>query len=131
MYTNAGHNPPILFRRREELIRLDHGGPILGVFPEWSYEQFEFTLEPGDRILLFTDGVTEASNSEGDDFGEARLIAAARSAGDAAAPELVAGSIFARPKSSTLRPPSGLMTTFDGFRSLCTMPRLPCNPSQI
>ena len=101
---------------------------MLGVFPEWSYEQFEFTLEPGDRILLFTAGVTD---SEGDDFGEARLIAAARSAGDAAAPELVAGSIFARPKSSPLRPPSGLMTTFDGFRSLCTMPRLPCNPSQI
>src|SRR5262249_31866423 len=41
VYTNAGHNPPILMCSRGEVIRLDQGGPILGVFPDWSYEQSE------------------------------------------------------------------------------------------
>jgi sigma-B regulation protein RsbU (phosphoserine phosphatase) len=83
VYTNAGHNPPLLFRGRDEVIRLDQGGSVLGVFPDAAYEQFEMRLEPGDRLLLFTDGVTEATNREGDEFGEERVIAAARPHSDA------------------------------------------------
>lgn len=72
-YTNAGHCAPILVRASGEVVRLDAGGAVLGVFPKWPYEQVTVSLEPGDRLVLFTDGVTEASNSRDEEFGEERL----------------------------------------------------------
>ena len=73
-YTNAGHNAPILLRRDGSHERLREGGDVLGIFPDRSYECGEVALAPGDRILLFTDGVTEARNKTGEEFGEARLL---------------------------------------------------------
>lgn len=73
-YCNAGHNPPILMRAGQ-LARLEHGGALLGVFSDWKYEQRSVDLVAGDRILLFTDGITEAENLQGEEFGEERLIA--------------------------------------------------------
>jgi len=73
-YANAGHNAPILVRRDGTSTRLAEGGAVLGVFPDWSYEQGEVGLETGDRVLLFTDGVTEVRNAAGEEFGEERLI---------------------------------------------------------
>jgi len=73
-YTNAGHNPGILQRRDGSLIRLEAGGAVLGPFPSWSYKQEDIDLEAGDRLLLFTDGVTELRSPAGDEFGEDRLI---------------------------------------------------------
>ena len=73
-YTNAGHNAGILLRRDGSLIRLEPGGAVLGPFPNWSYQQEEIELTTGDRLLLFTDGVTELRSSVGDEFGEERLI---------------------------------------------------------
>lgn len=61
-YTDAGHCAPILVRASGEIARLDAGGAVLGVFPKWAYEQATVSLEPGDRLVLFTDGVTEAAN---------------------------------------------------------------------
>ncbi len=74
VYSNAGHNAGILCRRSGATLRLERGGTVLGPFPEWSYEQGEAELRPGDRVVLFTDGVTEVRNSEGEEFGEDRLI---------------------------------------------------------
>jgi sigma-B regulation protein RsbU (phosphoserine phosphatase) len=73
-YTNAGHNAPLVVRSSGECVRLDSGGVVLGVFPDWSYRQASVDLAPGDRLLLFSDGVTEAENAAGQEFGEDRLL---------------------------------------------------------
>jgi len=73
-YTNAGHPEPILVRRNGECVRVNHGGVVLGVFPEWEYREESLVLEPGDRLVLFTDGITEIENAEGEDFGDERLM---------------------------------------------------------
>jgi sigma-B regulation protein RsbU (phosphoserine phosphatase) len=73
-YTNAGHNPAILVRKDATVVWLEKGGAVLGPFPEGGYEQGEAEIRPGDRVLLFTDGITEARNESGEEFGEDRLI---------------------------------------------------------
>jgi sigma-B regulation protein RsbU (phosphoserine phosphatase) len=73
-YTNAGHCEPILVRQNGECLRVNHGGVVLGVFPNWSYQEEHIDLEPGDRLVLFSDGITEISNSDDEEFGEERLI---------------------------------------------------------
>jgi sigma-B regulation protein RsbU (phosphoserine phosphatase) len=87
-YTNAGHCAPILVRANGEIERLEAGGAVLGVFPEWPYEQGEVLLAPGDRLLLFTDGITEASNARDEEFGEERLAQLASALRDRGAHEL-------------------------------------------
>lgn len=72
-YSNAGHLWPILWRAAGGVERLDAGGLILGVSSSAVYEQDEVALEPGDRLLLFTDGLSEAFNSRDEEFGEERL----------------------------------------------------------
>jgi sigma-B regulation protein RsbU (phosphoserine phosphatase) len=74
VFTNAGHNAPILARRNGSWLRLREGGPPLGLFPDWNYERGEVQLAAGDRLVLFTDGVTEASSPDGEEFGEERLV---------------------------------------------------------
>lgn len=73
-YANAGHNPPIMLRGDRTVLRLDEGGAVLGVFQGSEYLQGEVCLGPADRLLLFTDGVSEAQDSGGHEFGEERLI---------------------------------------------------------
>ncbi|HTV53410.1 MAG TPA: SpoIIE family protein phosphatase [Terriglobia bacterium] len=73
-YTNAGHNAPILLRSDGSIARLEVGGPVLGVFPNEPYAQTNVSLAPGDRLVLFTDGLIEATNDADEEFGEARLI---------------------------------------------------------
>lgn len=72
-YCNAGHNPPIVIGD-EGMRRLDKGGLILGLFEHASFEEETLQLRPGDLIVVFSDGVTEALNPAGDEFGEERLI---------------------------------------------------------
>ena len=74
VYANGGHNAPVLVHADGSHGRLSDGGPLLGVFPEWNYGQSDVELSSGDRLVLFTDGVTEAANSEDEEFGEERLI---------------------------------------------------------
>jgi sigma-B regulation protein RsbU (phosphoserine phosphatase) len=76
-YTNGGHNPPMILRGAEA-IRLDAGGPPVGLFRPAQYEQSEVQLEPGDLLVLFTDGISEAENPAQDEWGEEALMAAAR-----------------------------------------------------
>jgi sigma-B regulation protein RsbU (phosphoserine phosphatase) len=72
-YVNAGHNPPMLLRRSGTLERLATGGPPLGVFAGSRYEQRTVTLAPGDVLLVFSDGITEAPGPGEEEFGERRL----------------------------------------------------------
>jgi phosphoserine phosphatase RsbU/P len=72
-YVNAGHNAPILVRSDGSTVRLDCGGPVIGNFSEGIYVQGEVSLHTGDRLVLFTDGVTEAANDHDVEFGEERL----------------------------------------------------------
>jgi serine phosphatase RsbU (regulator of sigma subunit) len=74
VYTNAGHNPPILLRAEGTVIRLDQGGLVLGIFPDCEYQEGEMHLSAGDRLLLFTDGLVEATRTEEGEFGEGRLV---------------------------------------------------------
>lgn len=87
-FTNAGHNPPFLVRPNGECVRLDEGGPVIGAFCESVYEQREIQFYEGDKLLLFTDGVTEARNAAGEEFGEERLEQLLRSYGGHNAAEL-------------------------------------------
>jgi len=76
VYCNAGHSPPALLSRGD-VRRLGSGGPILGAFPDASYEEGETRFAKGDTLLMFSDGVTEARNGIDEEFGEERLIARA------------------------------------------------------
>jgi phosphoserine phosphatase RsbU/P len=73
-YANAGHNAPVVMHRDGSCDRLDAGGGVLGVFANQAYLMGTMNLEPGDRVVLFTDGVTEACVPNGEEFGEARLL---------------------------------------------------------
>ena len=73
-YSNAGHNPPLAWHG-QACRKLETGGAVLGVFADGSYEQASIDLLPGDRLLLFTDGISEAADSNGQEFGEDRLTA--------------------------------------------------------
>jgi sigma-B regulation protein RsbU (phosphoserine phosphatase) len=77
VYSNAGHNPPLLIRASGAVEKLSEGGMVLGVFPENQYDQAETALTPGDRLLFYTDGITETRNPAGDEYGEDRLAEAA------------------------------------------------------
>jgi len=90
-YTNAGHLLPILIRADGEVQELHNGGAVIGVFPEWKYEDSVVQLHPGDRLLLFTDGITEAGLPGGEEFGEQRLITGARTYADKSTSELKLG----------------------------------------
>jgi len=73
-YTNAGHCEPILVRAEGTCVRVNHGGVVLGVFPDWSYKEEHIDLVPGDRFVLYTDGITEVTSPSGEEFGDDRLI---------------------------------------------------------
>jgi sigma-B regulation protein RsbU (phosphoserine phosphatase) len=73
-YVNAGHNAPFVVRSDGSHERLRDGGAVLGVFAGRNYETGSAQLYAGDRVILFTDGVTEACNHAGEEFGEARLL---------------------------------------------------------
>jgi sigma-B regulation protein RsbU (phosphoserine phosphatase) len=78
-YSNAGHVPPILIRQDGAIARLFQGGTVLGVFPDSKYEEVEIPFSSGDRLVLITDGITEARNAQNEEFGEDRLIHLLRS----------------------------------------------------
>jgi sigma-B regulation protein RsbU (phosphoserine phosphatase) len=83
-YELAGHNPPFLLRG-DQVIPLAGGeGIVLGLFPEAVFADHTVPLHPGDRLVLTTDGVTEAFSPEGEEFGEERLVEVARRAGHSA-----------------------------------------------
>ncbi len=81
-YVNAGHHAPMLFRSgaANGPQRLDTGGMVIGLFPDSSYRQETLRLNAGDLLVIFTDGLVEANNAEGEEFGENRIAALAAQA---------------------------------------------------
>jgi sigma-B regulation protein RsbU (phosphoserine phosphatase) len=75
IYSNAGHNPPLLLRANGDTEWLEEGGCVLGILPMAKYEAARRRLALGDVLVVFSDGVTDAMNPQGDEFGEARLAA--------------------------------------------------------
>jgi sigma-B regulation protein RsbU (phosphoserine phosphatase) len=76
-YANAGHFPPFLVRADGSVERLSAGGAVLGVFPDGVYEAGTVPFSAGDRLVLYTDGITEARNEADEEFGEPRLTSLA------------------------------------------------------
>jgi sigma-B regulation protein RsbU (phosphoserine phosphatase) len=85
-YINAGHNAPILRRASGTVERLTNGGVPFGILPNAPYESGEVALQSGDWLVIFTDGVIEAMNLQGEEYGEDRLLQIIAS-GTAATPD--------------------------------------------
>jgi phosphoserine phosphatase RsbU/P len=97
-YVNAGHNPRVLLRKSAsggyERNHLDCGGPVIGLLPKASYEQGSLVLHPGDLLIAYTDGISEAMNSPEEEWGEGAMILAAQQAANGTAEDIVR-AIFA------------------------------------
>lgn len=89
-YSNCGHPPALLLRGGNSLERLEATCTVVGLFEKWECTMEERELGPGDTILLYTDGVTEAMNAKAEEFGEERLLKAAREHSQLPLPELLA-----------------------------------------
>jgi sigma-B regulation protein RsbU (phosphoserine phosphatase) len=73
-YANCGHSPPFLLRAGGEVERLTPTGMVIGLIEPWSCETAEVALQPGDTLVVYSDGATDALADDGEDFGEARLL---------------------------------------------------------
>ena len=98
-YCNAGHNPPLVLGKKG-LRRLEAGGPVVGLLDAAPYLQADEQLDAGDTIVVFSDGVSEAFNLAGDDFGEARLLDVARATAGATS-QVVVDEIIAAVRTFT------------------------------
>jgi len=72
-FCNAGHNPPYWVDSKSAIVELSTGGIVLGMMPDMAYQTETVTLSPGDRIVLYTDGITEAQDPNDAEYGEERL----------------------------------------------------------
>lgn len=88
-YVNAGHNPPFLLRRDGSMKELTTGGMVLGLFAGAKYDADTVKLQPDDHLVLFTDGVIEARNTAGEEFGMERLVALLHANARTATPEIL------------------------------------------
>jgi serine phosphatase RsbU (regulator of sigma subunit)/pSer/pThr/pTyr-binding forkhead associated (FHA) protein len=73
VYANAGHNPPMIARADGSIDRLEGGGLLMGIMPSAEYDAYRVQLNSGDSLVLYSDGVTEATNPAGEEFEEERL----------------------------------------------------------
>jgi phosphoserine phosphatase RsbU/P len=92
-YANCGHNPPLLLRGNGELRWLAPTAPVLGLFEEWTCVIDEVQLHDRDTLIMFTDGITEATSDSGAEYGEARLLETARRHPDASASALISAIV--------------------------------------
>lgn len=76
-YVNAGHNPPMVIRRDGSVAWLETGGAPVGMFAQWNYQEGAVQLEQGDVMVLYTDGLPEAVNAAGEQWGVEGLLSAA------------------------------------------------------
>ncbi len=89
-YSNAGHNPPLLVNAAGKGKYIDRGEQPLGMFRETRYHEYHLEFQPGDVLVLYTDGATEASSPSGEEFGRERLAEAVKRAYDRPAREMIA-----------------------------------------
>jgi phosphoserine phosphatase RsbU/P len=92
-YVNAGHNPPFLLREDEadsyQISRLETGGPVIGLLRSIPYSEAVVILRPGDLLLCYTDGISEAMTIEDEEWGEQRMISSISSVRETAAEEIL------------------------------------------
>lgn len=100
---NAGHNPPVLLRDGR-VIRLEADGPVVGLLPFAPYTEQSLTLAPGDLLVLYTDGISEAMTHADEEWGEERMIAAAQKVREKGADEVLR-SMFAAADAFTAGAP--------------------------
>ena len=93
IFSNAGHNPPILLRADGAYEYLEEGGVAFGVLPDARYEERPVGIRPGDLLVLYTDGVTESESPAGEEFGTRRLEGVMRALAARTASEIVEGII--------------------------------------
>ena len=93
-YSNAGQEPPMLVRSTGEVVLLETGGPVIGLLSGVAYDSETVTMQPGDVVVVCSDGVTEARSVEGDEFGRDRSIDAVRF-GHGQKPEVVMDALMA------------------------------------
>jgi len=93
-FSNAGHNYPLLIRRDGTTQDLERGGLILGILDDVAFEEAAVPLDTGDRLVLFTDGVSEAQNERDEEFGEERLAELVRGLPPELSAEEVTGRIL-------------------------------------
>ena len=103
-YCNAGHNHPVLVTA-QGVRRLQTGGLIVGLFADVEYEEETIQLAPGDLLVIFSDGISEATNARGDEFGDDRIIEAVHSA--ERHPEAVLNRLLAQLRAFTDDEPQG------------------------
>lgn len=87
---NAGHNPPLLLRRDGSTEWIKAGGLLVGIFEQAEFDEQAFALAPGDALVMYSDGVTEAESATGEMFGEERLVASLQGTASKRASEIVA-----------------------------------------
>jgi sigma-B regulation protein RsbU (phosphoserine phosphatase) len=88
-YSNAGHNPALLLDAKGNIRFMERGGLPLGMFRDTRYHEYYLTLEAGEVLVLYTDGVTEAMNPAGEEFGRERLARSVRAAAHLSARDLI------------------------------------------
>jgi sigma-B regulation protein RsbU (phosphoserine phosphatase) len=91
-YVNAGHNPPMVLRKKDgdwQIARLEEGGAVVGLLPNFPYSQAMFDMEPGDVLLAFTDGISEAMNPNEEEWGEENLVEVAKECDGLAAADTI------------------------------------------
>ena len=98
-YCNAGHNPPLVVGK-SGVRKLETGGPIVGLFEDAAYEEETVSLSPGDWLIVFSDGVSEALSADGEEFGEERIVEVAQQHVKLAPPEFLQ-AIFADVRAFT------------------------------
>jgi PAS domain S-box-containing protein len=81
-YTRAGHPGPVLVRKGDAQILEDGLGPAIGIIPEMTFEEVTMDLQPGDQIVFYTDGIDEAADAAGEEFGAERILASLRAPAD-------------------------------------------------
>jgi sigma-B regulation protein RsbU (phosphoserine phosphatase) len=89
VYANAGHNPPLLIDADGSVRFIEQGGLPLGMFRDTRYYEYYLTFEPGQTLVLYTDGVTEAFNRDEEEFGRDRLVESVRAASSVSARQLI------------------------------------------
>jgi sigma-B regulation protein RsbU (phosphoserine phosphatase) len=105
-YCNGGQDPPLVLGKGDAMTWLEAGGPVLGLLPGASYEFDHVTLEAGDLVIICSDGVTEARNAAGEEFGRERLIEAMTGC-HGAKPDAVLERLFAAVRTFSQGTPQG------------------------
>jgi sigma-B regulation protein RsbU (phosphoserine phosphatase) len=96
-YVNAGHNPPFLLRSGGEVVRLEDGGPVIGMLPSMlvSYSQGEIDLRSGDIVVGFTDGISEAMDPNEEEWGEDAMLEFLKTINSRCSAEILAKTVSA------------------------------------